>query len=171
MATVLAMMGLPGSGKTTLARLLVAKKGLAFISRDEIRDAMFKPCTYTADEKQAAYRAVIIALETNLRLNRSSVIDGMTFSRSEEINEVHQVCQQVNAKVLFVYLDIPVRLAQDRVRRDLKREDHNGPADRTSQLVKEVAGRFDELPDFAIRFDGTKSPEQLLEEVRTYMEG
>jgi predicted kinase len=153
---IIALMGLPGAGKTTIARELVRQYGFSLLSRDEIRDTMFVPCDYTNKEKFAAYQALLIGLSTSLEMGRAVIIDGMPFSRASEVDDVRQVCSRFSADLRFVYVSVPVSVAQARVQVDL----NNKIKHRTPDLVREVAERFDPIPPDAIRIDGTLPSEK-----------
>jgi len=157
---VLAMMGLPGSGKTTLAKAILDQWKVSFLSRDDIREAMFKPCHYTDEEKSAAYEALLIALRQCLRLGRSAIIDGMSFSRAQEVVEIRKIVEDEQAVVKFVYLDIPVEIASARIA-DSLRAGHQGPADRTANLSRVVAERSEAPPDDALILDACLSAQIL----------
>jgi predicted kinase len=164
-AFTVALMGLPGSGKTTVAKLLQARlKGTSIISRDQIRDAMFQPCAYTDLEKKAAYDALLIALGTCLELHRSCILDGMTFSRSQEVDAVRRICESHAARVFFVLLELPIIVAQQRIRADIKKG-IDAPLDRDEGLVKIVADRFQPPPSDVIILDAQRSPEDLRDSV------
>ena len=81
-ALIVALIGLPGAGKSTIARALEQQLDLRRVCRDAIRHAMFPRCDYSFVEKRAAFRTVLLAVEINCLLGDSSVIDGMTFSRA-----------------------------------------------------------------------------------------
>ena len=76
-ARVVALMGLPGAGKSVVARMLEREFDLRLVSRDAIRAAMFPRCEHSFAEKQAALHGVVLAIEINGLLGASSVIDGV----------------------------------------------------------------------------------------------
>ncbi|MFY9697866.1 MAG: AAA family ATPase [Rhodoplanes sp.] len=160
MPVVIALMGLPGSGKTTVAERLVRARDLSVISRDAIRVAMFRPCGFTELEKQCAYRALLLAVAACLELGRSCIVEGMTFSRASEVEEVRRIAENASAHFLPVFLDCPVDVAQTRAVRDLA-ERHRAPEDRDESLVARVAERFEAAPADALRVDATKTPEEI----------
>jgi predicted kinase len=132
MPVVIVLMGLPGSGKTTVAELLAARSDLSVVSRDAIRDAMFRPCAFTELEKDAAYRALLLAVGACLKLGRSCVVEGMPFSRSDEVEETRSLAEAAGAFFLPVFLHCPVELAQARARSDLARQNRAPPKIGTS---------------------------------------
>src|SRR6185312_17112682 len=85
---VVALIGLPGAGKSVVARALEDQLGLRRVCRDAIRQAMFPKCSYSFAEKRAAFRSMLVALEVNCLLGESSVLDGMTFSRRRDLLRV-----------------------------------------------------------------------------------
>lgn len=160
MPIVIALMGLPGSGKTTVAERLVRMRDLSVISRDAIRAAMFRPPSFTELEKQCAYRALLLAVAACLELGRSCIVEGMTFSRASEVEEVRRIAETAAAHFLPVFLDCPVDLAQARAAHDLAQQSR-APEDRDERLVARVAERFDAPPADALRLDATGTPEEI----------
>ena len=159
MPVVIALMGLPGSGKTTVAERLVRVRDLSVISRDAIRVAMFRPCRFTELEKQCAYQALLLAVAACLELGRSCVVEGMTFSRAGEVEEVRKIAATAGAHFLPVFLDCPVDVGQARGR-DLAQKSR-APKDRDERLVARVAERFDAPPADALHLDATRMPEEI----------
>jgi len=144
---VLLLTGLPGSGKSTLARFLATHFALEIIDRDRIRADLFPECSFSAAEKQAANAAVFAALRTQCLAGRSSLLDGMTFSRESERETVRNIAVEHGFSSLILWLDCPVELAISRVQAG------GHPAkDRDAGLVREVAARF-ETPEDAVRID------------------
>ncbi|MEZ5891299.1 MAG: AAA family ATPase [Xanthobacteraceae bacterium] len=160
MPIVIALMGLPGSGKTTVAERIVRACDLSVISRDAIRAAMFRPARFTELEKRCAYQALLLALATCLELGRSCLVEGMTFSRTSEVEEVRRIAETAGAHFLPVFLDCPVDVAQARAARDLEQKSR-APEDRDEKLVARVAERFETPPPDALRLDATKPPEEI----------
>lgn len=161
MPIVIALMGLPGSGKTTVATLLARDRGLSVISRDIIREALFRPCGFTEVEKQTAYRALLVATGACLTLGRSCVIDGMTFSRAGEIDDVRAVADSAGARFLPVLLDCPLDIAQRRAGGDGAGHRRAGSDGDAAVLIAAVAQRFEAPPADVLRLDATQAPEEL----------
>jgi len=159
-ALIVTLIGLPGAGKSTVARTLERRLGLRRVCRDAIRQAMFPRCDYTFIEKRAAFRTVLLAIEINCLLGEPSVIDGMTFSRREDFDEVVALADRHGFDVLPLLIDCPAALARERIARDLA--DRRHPAeDREPELVDIVARRFDAPPAAAIRIDAARPMEEV----------
>jgi len=159
-ALIVALIGLPGAGKSTIARVLERRLGMRRVCRDAIRHAMFPHCDYSFVEKRAAFRTVLLAVEINCLLGESSVIDGMTFSRREDYDQVVALADAHGYDVLPLLIDCPPELARQRIARDLVSADLLGAGhyaeDREPELVDIVARRFDTPPAAAIRIDATR---------------
>lgn len=162
---VVALMGLPGAGKSSVARMLAHEFGLRRACRDTIRAAMFPHCEHSFAEKQAALHGVLLAVEINGLLGASSVIDGMTFSGAEERRRLVQLAERQGLGLLIMMLDCPVELARERVLRDLGAGMHPA-ADRRADLVDAVAARFAPPPPDALRVDASLPPEEVLQFAR-----
>lgn len=139
---VVALVGLPGAGKSVVAAFLARELALRLVSRDAIRAAMFPQCRYSPAEKRAAFRAVLTALEVNCALGESSVIDGMTFARRRDLERVRERCAAYDAMLQPVWLDVPPHVARARVAADFARGVHPA-ADRDPALVDAVLRGFE----------------------------
>jgi predicted kinase len=159
-ALIVALIGLPGAGKSTVARVLERELGLRRVCRDAIRHAMFPRCDYSFVEKRAAFRTVLLAVEINCLLGESSVIDGMTFSRREDYDQVVALADAHGFDILPLLIDCPPALARERIARDRVSGDLLGTGhvaeDREPTLVDLVARRFDTPPVEAVRIDATR---------------
>jgi predicted kinase len=150
------LVGLPGAGKTTIAAWLGHEFGFSVASRDVIRAAMFPHCTFTLEEKAAAYAGMKLAITTMLGLGLDVVTDGIAFSSGIQLQEVVEIGRQASRPVTVLSFAVPLQLAQNRVEADRK-IDPSVPADRDAAMVTETAARFDPLPADAIVIDGADS--------------
>src|SRR5689334_3547988 len=129
-----ALSGLRGAGQSAVAGTLEVRLGLRRVCRDAIRQAMFPRCDFRFVDKRAAFRTVLLAVEINCLLGESRVIDGMTFSRRGDFDEVAALADRHGFDVLPLLIDCPPALARERIARDLA--DGRHPAeDREPELV------------------------------------
>jgi predicted kinase len=138
------LIGLPGAGKSTLARALCRRRGWSRVDRDAmpVKDV----------RKQAANAEVWREVTSLLRRRRSVVVDGMTFASREQRARARAVARRCDARCVEAFLDCPVELARARVAAD-----SGHPArDRTPALVDEVAGRFEPVSRRVLRLDARR---------------
>jgi predicted kinase len=157
---VVALIGLPGAGKSVVARALEDQLGLRRVDRDTIRHAMFPKCSYSFAEKRAAFRSMLLALEINCMLGASSVIDGVTFSRRRDLIRVDSVIGRYRFTPIPIYLDCPPDIARARIANDVESNRHLA-RDRTPEIVTEVLTRFDAPPANALVIDASKPAAEM----------
>ncbi|MEO5561596.1 MAG: AAA family ATPase [Dokdonella sp.] len=149
---IVAVIGLPGAGKSTIARAIERELGMRRVCRDAIRAAMFPRCDHSYVEKRAAFRSVLLALEINCALDASSVVDGMTFSRRDDYERVAALAAEHGADILPLLIECTPALARERVANDSA---EHPAGNRQAGLVDEVASRFEAPPGHAVRIDAS----------------
>lgn len=143
---IVAVIGLPGAGKSTLVANLQRTFGMRRVCRDALRAAMFPRCRYTPTEKRAAFRAVLLAAEVNLALGESTILDGMTLSRERDREKLVELAARFRVPLVMLWLDAPPPLARERIAIDLAEAGNPAghPAgDRDVHLVDVVQERFE----------------------------
>ena len=154
---VVLVLGLPGAGKSTLARALARRGGFARVDRDAIRATMFPRGHATAAEKRAANAATWRAAATQLQRGRGVIVDGMTFAAASQRARGRAVARRHGVPCLEVYLDCPVARARARIARGGR---HPAP-DREPALVDAVARRFARVGAQALRLDARRPAREL----------
>jgi predicted kinase len=94
---------------------------------------------------------VLLAVEVNLALGESSVVDGMTLSRERDRAKFAELAARAGAGLVTLWLDVPAALARARVAADAG---NHLAADRDAALVAAVQERF-EAPAGAAWIDGS----------------
>jgi len=143
---IVLMAGLPGSGKTTLARALAERTSGRVLNKDEIRHSLF-----SADEIEYSSRqddfCLRIILETAGYLlqrdaNRILFLDGRPFSRRCQIENVVNIADRLNQR----WQIIECVCAETVARRRLEEPAEKHPAaNRNYQLYLEVRSRFEAI--------------------------
>jgi len=157
---VVALIGLPGAGKSVVARALEDQLGLRRVDRDAIRHAMFPKCSYSFAEKRAAFRSMLLALEINCMLGESSVIDGVTFSRRRDLARVDSVIGRYKFTPVALYLECPPEIARARIASDVEHNRHLA-RDRTPEVVNDVLARFEAPPSSALLIDASQPATEM----------
>jgi predicted kinase len=97
---IVLMAGLPGTGKTTLARELARRTEGAILSKDEIRSALFSShdIEYSLKQDDFVMEIMLEAARFLLKKNplRKVFLDGRTFSRRYQIERVFQFARELS---------------------------------------------------------------------------
>jgi len=156
---LVALAGLPGAGKTMLAQRLAPALGAAIVDRDALRAAGFAPGDASAATREAATALSQQQIAIRLQRGESCIADGRTLALAADRAVLAQLACDVPADFALLWLDCPVELAIERVRRQAM----HPAADRDEALVRAVSARF-EVPAAAatlLRLDARAAPGEL----------
>ncbi len=142
------MAGLPGTGKTTLARQLAARTSGRILSKDDIRHAIFSPDEIEYSARQDDF-CVQIMLETSAYLLREEparmiFLDGRPFSRRYQIENVLVAAASLRQPWRILECVCSEETARRRLEEHAAAGEH--PAgNRDFQLYLEVRSRFEAI--------------------------
>jgi uncharacterized protein len=168
-------MGLPASGKTTLARNIASRLGLVHVSSDRVRKAMagvqptqrgtdsFRQGLYDPSMTERTYAALRRNAGRWLRRGRGVVLDATYGDRAERAR-VQQLAQRlgVNLRIVLCHADDDTLLT--RLRR--RASEPGVVSDARIELWSELRAAFDEPRELAdvLRVDATRSAEETAEQ-------
>jgi adenylylsulfate kinase len=144
---IVLMAGLPGTGKSTLARELVRRTEGALLSKDEIRAALFSPedIEYSVLQDDFVMEVMLEAARFLLQATptRKIFLDGRTFSRSYQIDRVLALARELAQPWTIIECACSDESARRRL--DLEPDPSHPAHNRTFALYLEMKARFEPI--------------------------
>jgi predicted kinase len=171
-ATWVIFAGLPGTGKSTLARALAERLGAAILDKDRVRGALFPDALtdYSAEQDQLCMRAIVEAAAylTERRRVKYIFFDGRTFSTRAQIEVVLQAAKQAGARWRILHVTCADAVAEER----LARNDPAHPAkNRDPALYRRIKQHFEPILQPKLEVDTTLGVDRELAVVEGYLAG
>lgn len=145
---VVLLAGLPGVGKTTLARVLAPRIGADILSRDDMRDAIFpeRHLDFSAAQNEVATRTLLDVLEYVLRHSPPTaiVVDGKPFSQRREIEAVAARVAACGADMAIIHCIAPAEEITRRLENGLKNP-RNVKAERNPEKAERIRREFEPI--------------------------
>lgn len=135
---LIALAGLPGTGKTTIASRLAAELGGVVLGKDTVRAALFPgpALDYSREQDDLCMAAIYQAARYILRASSNPVlIDGRTFLRAYQVRDLLALADAVGEPPRLVECVCADEVAWERLARDRERGTHVA-ANRTYALYQ-----------------------------------
>ena len=164
--------GLPGTGKSTLARAMAERLGAAVLDKDRVRAALFPGALtdYSAEQDQLCMRAMLEAAAYLTERRRLDYIffDGRTFSTQAQIEDVLTAAARAGARWRILHVTCADAVAEQR----LARNDPAHPAkNRGPALYRSIRQRFEPILQPKLEVDTTLGIDSELAAVEAYLKG
>jgi predicted kinase len=164
--------GLPGTGKSSLARALAERLSAAILDKDRVRGALFPGALtdYSAEQDQLCMRAMLEAAAylTERRQVEYIFFDGRTFSTQGQIEEVLLAAKQAGARWCILHVTCADAIAEER----LARNDPDHPAkNRDPALYRRIKQHFEPIRQLKLEVDTTLGIQGVLATVEGYLKG
>jgi predicted kinase len=145
---IVLMAGLPGTGKSTLARALAAQVGGSVLGKDEIRHALFSAgdLEYSTQQDDFVMDIMLQAAAWILRKNpgRAVILDGRTFSRRYQIERVLKAAAELHQSWRILECVSSEETARRRIESQASAGEHVA-GNRSFDLYLEVKARFEPI--------------------------
>jgi predicted kinase len=144
---IVLLAGLPGTGKTTIARELAQRTQGALLSKDEIRAALFAPedIEYSVNQDDLVMEVMLQVAGYLLRTSpgRKIFLDGRTFSRRYQVDRVLSFAGELDQPWKIIECACSDKTASRRL--DLEPNLAHPAHNRTFALYLEVKARFEPI--------------------------
>ncbi len=170
---LIAMAGLPGTGKSTLAEELARRFKAVVLSKDVVRVQLFSPdrIDFSREQDDLCVKIMFVLARHLLQSNpaRAVIIDGRTFSRSYQVRQFLSEAESLNAKPLMIECVCNADIARKRIEHDQQAATHPA-ANRTYQLYKELKEKADAITIEHLVIDTGREPlEKCVERCVEYL--
>jgi adenylylsulfate kinase len=120
---LIAMAGLPGTGKSTLAWRLAGELSALVLDKDAVRAALFPPSEIEYSTAQDDLCVELMLRVAGHVLGKDSrrhvILDGRTFSRRYQVDVVRAAARRLGVACAFVECICPEEVVRQRLARDV----------------------------------------------------
>lgn len=145
---IVAMAGLPGVGKSTLAHALAGHLGAVVLDKDRIRAGLFPPphVQYSREQDDFCIDVMYRTAGWLLRRDPSTVVilDGCTYTRASRVLRLRQVAATLGAVLRLIECVCGHELAEARISDDRATGKHPA-ANRDPSLYRDVRATADPI--------------------------
>lgn len=175
--TIWVVCGMPGSGKSTIARELAGILAIKVFSSDLIRKKLFKlqpheqvdvpfeKGIYSKEASSLTYGKLLLSAQKEIEKGYSVILDATYGDRHQRL-EVIRLAKDMDMNLIFVECKCPEEVVKKRL---IRRETESPVSDARIQHFEQIKERFeplDEVPDdMYISVDTVKTLEQSMEHI------
>lgn len=142
---IVVMAGLPGTGKSTLARALAEEAGGVVLNKDVLRADLFPDGLVEYSVEQDDFVQGLMEQTAEFLLIRHPALtvffDGRTFSRAYQIKRAIETAERLNTPWRIIECVCPERVARRRIERARRHPAKN----RTFELYRKIRDEFEAI--------------------------
>ncbi|MBV9689412.1 MAG: ATP-binding protein [Ktedonobacteraceae bacterium] len=169
---LIAMAGLPGTGKSSIAQRLAPKLQGVILSKDTIRAALFPAAKIEYSTQQDDFCQAVMMQVARYLVERDAnicvIFDGRTFSRRYQLQLLLDLAQDLRTPLKIVQCICSDETARQRLERDSAYGLHLA-RNRDYALYLSVKARFEEITEPKLVVNTEKDIEVCVEQCLSYI--
>jgi len=127
---LIAVSGLPGTGKSYFCSKLVEKLPALVLESDVLRKALFPVPDYGQQESSRLFRAIHRLIERLLKKGASVILDATNLTERHR-EQLYSIAEHLNVKLILVRVEAPPQLVRERLKARQSNPDSTSDADWT----------------------------------------
>ena len=160
---IIIICGLPGVGKTTLAKNLAPKINASILSSDKIRKELFPIPTYSTEELKMVYDVMIITAKYLNDIGENCILDA-TFNREDSRIEVKKKLRLDDRQFQIIECSCPEEIAISRL--ESRKNDYS---DATIQVYQKMKNMREPVKAYHITVDTTRAADENATKIAEYI--
>lgn len=167
---LIAMTGLPGSGKSTVAEAIHRRFGLPVLRSDAVRKQLYAHPAYTQEESARVFRALHAAAAHLLRTGCPVVLDATLLDENARA-PVRELARECATPLVFVRVTAPDRIIRDRLtQRSAGQRAAFDQSDADIAIYEMMREKVEPLRDFHLTVRSDRALEPQIERLARYVE-
>jgi predicted kinase len=177
--TLIMILGLPGTGKTSLAKELSRSLSNSpiYLSTDIVRRNLFDfshhhyvpfgDKLYTEEKRNLVYNALYLIVDILLSQKHSVIVDATFYSQVKR-QPLIKICQRLNQKLKVIKTTCSEDIIKQRIQKRKKQD--NNASDADFNIYLEIKERFEPVKTPHFEVNTGKELPLVLQEVQNYIE-
>jgi predicted kinase len=112
---LIAVSGLPGSGKTYFCNRLAERLGFVILESDALRKTLFSSPSYSSEESTALFQSVHLLIEGLLKKGISLILDATNLSERYR-QYLYNIADRSGVKLVLVRVEAPPQVVYSRLK-------------------------------------------------------
>jgi predicted kinase len=162
------MAGLPGTGKSTLARTLAERTGAVVLDKDSLRAALFPPAfvEYSREQDDFVVRVMLKVAGWIVRREPGAtvILDGRPFAKKYQLDQVVAFAEWIKTPWRIVECSCSEETARARLEGEM-----HPAADRDFKLYQRVISEWEEITRAKLVLNTERPVDELFAECAGYL--
>ncbi len=159
--------GLPGAGKSTLAKALAEKIDAVYLSSDIARRKMLSERTYSEHEKYRVYGRMVEEVGKLLSMGKTVVCDA-TFYKKKTRGEMRNAAKRAGSDMYIIKCVLNEQVLEERMRQ--RENDGTDASEANFSIYLKVKGLFEPINQECFDVDTSGSVEGQVKAAQEYLE-
>lgn len=106
--------GLPGAGKTVIARMLSKRLAARYIATDDIWNAVYTQPSFSKEESDVVFSKLLEDIKEALSSLRGALVIEGVFASTSRIRKLERICLEENVKIFRILVAAALHVLLDR---------------------------------------------------------